>query len=212
MDDEAMLLAVIRSNPDVLAPRKMLADLYRERCDDVRANLWASEPHGASPFASLVGQPVLSVWLNETSSALYIETPGRWFEYLAEGDCCSWSWWYRVRGLAALVGHTVHAIAAGRCEGVDVKDGLCQQEEDDANEYVLLTEAGGCEVCFRNSSNGYYSGFLTVAQHDERPEQLGEELKADWTHPPAAKADEFGCSRAGDGACQCVECLFPGVV
>ena len=215
MGDEAALLAVIASNPGVLAPRKMLSDLYRERGDADRADAWALVPVTGGYFASLIGKRVLSVWLNEQRSTLHIETGDKWHEYHADGDCCSWSWWYRVKGLTALVGHTVHAEADGGCDDVDPKDGLCQQEEDQVYGVTLLTEAGACELCYRNSSNGYYGGFLTPRQHDRRPEDLGVRLLTDWTHPPAERPPQFGCSRtageAGEAgeACNCSTCLFP---
>lgn len=209
MSDEEGLLAAIKATPDAITPRQMLSDLYRERGDDQRADAWAARPHGHSPFASLVGLQVVSVWHNDQRGELFIETPGRWFQYIAEGDCCSISWWYRFKGLAALIGHTVRAIAEGSLEGVDVEDGLCQQQYDGAYEYLLLTEAGACGVCFRNSSNGYYGGFLTVRQHEATPKNLGVRLERDWTHPPP-ESSQFACGTQGGAPCNCAQCLIPG--
>ena len=209
MGDEAALLAVIASNPGVLAPRKMLSDLYRERGDADRADAWALVPVTGGYFASIIGKRVLSVWLNEQRSTLHIETVDKWHEYHADGDCCSWSWWYRVKGLAALVGHTVHAEADGGCDDVDPKE---ENKCGKAHEIVFLevcTENAIVTFSNHNEHNGYYGGFLTPRQHDRRPEDLGVRLLTDWTHPPAERPPQFGCSRTAGEACNCSTCLFP---
>lgn len=206
MTDEDALLAVVKSNPEALAPRRMLSDLYREMGDEEKADLWAIRPHLQSPFASLVGQTVKGLWLNEDTTHLNIKvSDGRWFRYELSADCCSESWWYRIRGVRYLLGETVCAVAEGRLEGVDVQDGLGRQEVDEAYEFTLLTKAGACEVCFRNSSNGYYGGWIEVLRDRGQPVEMGKPITSDWTYRPPQTPQAGG----HPPACDCNRCLFP---
>ena len=50
---------------------------------------------------------------------------------------------------------------------------------------IIVTPKGVCTVCYRNSSNGYYGGWLESAATDEGPK--GERLAGDWVHPPAER-------------------------
>ena len=83
-------------------------------------------------------------------------------------------------------------MTEGRLDDVDTDDGLCTQEYDQAYGYCFLTEAGVCEVVYRNSSNGYYGGYLTVSQ--DEPTQKVEPLTEDWE----AKHEEAGTAPNSD--------------
>lgn len=79
----------------------------------------------------------------------------------AEGDCCSESWFYEVTGLSDLYGHVITGGETREAE--DATDGITRQESDQI--YGLALEAAGAgraDVVFRNSSNGYYGGWLNV--------------------------------------------------
>ena len=77
-----------------------------------------------------------------------------------EGDCCSLSWIEHIEGVENLAGQTV--LEAFTDEG----------ERDDAHPeydclqiyfYKLRTTGGYLDIDMRNSSNGYYGGWLTCS-------------------------------------------------
>jgi uncharacterized protein (TIGR02996 family) len=199
MTDEQALLSVVSSHPDEVTPRLMLADLLTEQGREKEAEGWRRLPHRSSPFASLVGRTVTEVKLNDdTLTLLTNDGP---FSYLAMGDCCSVSWFYRVLGAENLIGQTVVAVAEGKTDDIDPDDGLARQECDEAYGYCLLTAKGACEVTFRNSSNGYYGGWLEVVRRDAVGDD-GHTVVGSWVHPPAMKCGQ-------SAGCGCGKCFYP---
>lgn len=201
--DEQALLATIAMHPDEKTPRMMLADYLLEHGRDQEASDWQRPPHRQSPFASLVGRTVQEVWLSDDTLTLLTDDGP--YSYPAHADCCSESWYYRVLNADRLIGSVVCAVAVGREDDVNPTDGLGRQESDSVYGYCLLTEKGGCEITFRNSSNGYYGGWLEVERKDYRKDTGWWPVHTSWVHPPATK---MGCSKPTDD-CQCEQCLFP---
>lgn len=81
----------------------------------------------------------------------------------AEGDCCSESWFYEVTGLVDLFGHVITGGAT--TDMGDATDEITRQEYDQI--YGVTLEAAGAgraDIVFRNSSNGYYGGWLNVLE------------------------------------------------
>jgi hypothetical protein len=74
-------------------------------------------------------------------------------------------------------------VTEGRLDDVNAEDGLCRQEYDQVYGYCLVTDGGVCEIVYRNSSNGYYGGFLRVNQ--DSPQVAGLLLMTeDWEAKP----------------------------
>ena len=76
--------------------------------------------------------------------------------YVAEGECCSESWFADIVGYHALINVTVTSV-----EEVEVKyaeDERTRQDYDTIYGYKLKTTKGYADIVFRNSSNGYYGG------------------------------------------------------
>ncbi len=82
--------------------------------------------------------------------------------YYAEGDCCSESWFADICGVDSLIGHEILSVTENALKDYDVNDGRCREDEDEAYGYDIKTPAGVCCIVFRNSSNGYYGGMLTL--------------------------------------------------
>lgn len=88
--------------------------------------------------------------------------------YEAMGDCCSSSWVYSVSDPQVLLGEVVQAI-----EDVEMPD---ETEED--GEYIkyygvaLRTNKGICRIEYRNSSNGYYGGSLSLVNGISRDTKM----------------------------------------
>lgn len=65
---------------------------------------------------------------------------------------------------------------------VDPLDGLGRQDSDAVYGVGILTSKGAGEIVYRNSSHGYYGGWIEGAA----PERIGETtpVDADWVSPP----------------------------
>jgi uncharacterized protein (TIGR02996 family) len=206
MSDESALLAAIVANPNELVPRMMLADLLQEQGRAQEAEDWRRRPHQNSPFASLVGRTVRQVKFNGDHLLTLLTDEGP-IGYRAEGDCCSWSWYYRILNPENLIDQKVVAVSEGRTDDVDPNDGLGQQEDDQVYGYCLMTAKGATEITFRNSSNGYYGGWIKPVHTDLCNTDSDAVLTESWVHPPKEKA-VMGCG-APTGDCDCAQCLFP---
>lgn len=81
----------------------------------------------------------------------------------ALGGCCSESWFYHILGVKALLGHTVTDIEIVK-DDADPPDTYSRQEEDKLYGFNIRTTGGMADVEFRNSSNGYYGGWLEAVK------------------------------------------------
>jgi hypothetical protein len=125
----------------------------------------------------LVGQTPTAILVNEDQSVLVIETTTDVLTLTAEGDCCSESWFADLLGVDALIGQEIVAVAEVDLPGYDPHDGRGRQDEDKVYGYRFTTKSGYADLIFRNSSNGYYGGWLSVTEG--RPEELVR-ITADW--------------------------------
>jgi hypothetical protein len=74
-----------------------------------------------------------------------------------EGDCCSQSWIEHVDGLENLQEQTILEAWTAKQPHFDPND---EEECLKVYFYKLRTTAGYVDIDMRNSSNGYYGGFL----------------------------------------------------
>lgn len=111
-----------------------------------------------SALESIVGKRISS--LEIADSAICFVSDGARLNYELCADCCSVTWLHRVINVAALIGQTVTAIVEISTDAVDVNDGLCRQDYDTAYGIGIRTDLGVCQVLYRNSSNGYYGGWI----------------------------------------------------
>lgn len=110
-------------------------------------------------FRELIGRKVES--LGVADNAVCFVTDKGVTQYRVDGDCCSESWFADVFDAGNLIGHTVERIADSKRE-YSADDGRCRQEVDSVYAYDIVTEAGACTIVYRNSSNGYYGGDLSM--------------------------------------------------
>lgn len=103
--------------------------------------------------------------------------------YRAEGDCCSESWVADILGVEALRGGTVASVEDSPLEeDYDLEDGRCRRECDKVYGYRLVTDKGRADIIFRNSSNGYYGGWLNSIDYRPAGHDLFE-IVDDWSSP-----------------------------
>lgn len=101
----------------------------------------------------LVGKTIKAVYAN--SDEIYFETNDGVWRYTTEGDCCSTSWFEGITGTEALFGGIVVSTEE---ETID--------SFDEGYDYIqvygikIVTNKGRAVVEFRNSSNGYYGGWV----------------------------------------------------
>lgn len=103
----------------------------------------------------------------DTDGQHYLRFVPQWGEpitFVAEGDCCSESWFADVLGVGALFGEEITGVQILEMPDVDQADPRNRQESTDAYGFRLTTVKGQTTIAFRNSSNGYYGGWIERAK------------------------------------------------
>ncbi len=204
MNDQELLLKSIRENPLEMTPRLMYSDWLREHGQEEAADQYARLLHHHSNFDILVGRKILAISTDFDTWLSFVDDKGSVFPFSLQADCCSHTWFFRFLNIDKVLGEVVVGVAEGRPD-VDAEDGHGTQEYDSVYNYCLLTAKGGMEITFRNSSNGYYGGW--IRQETEAPESLVL-LGRDWQVPPFPPQME--CSKEESSRkCRCVECVIP---
>ena len=111
-------------------------------------NLYVSKGEEYLRFDRLV-----KVW-QYNPQELVTETHGLIFE--TESDCCSETWFADIVGVQNLLKATITGVEILQLP--DPEDARGRQEWDEAYGVKLKTTKGTCDIIYRNSSNGYYSG------------------------------------------------------
>jgi hypothetical protein len=129
---------------------------------------------------SLEGKTVVGIDVSNGEDALRFRlADGSSIVWDTEGDCCSESWWADGFQLGSLRGATVRTVEQIDLPDYDVEDGRTRQEEDVVYGYRIDTDRGSATLAFRNSSNGYYGGWASVAEDGDRF-QWREITENDW--------------------------------
>ena len=136
-----------------------------------------------SELQELLGRTVTGLYVSDDQSLLVVTTDTGTLTFEAEGDCCSESWFADILGVEALLMHTVAAVEDVPLDDYNVKDGRGRQEEDAVYGHRLTTERGYADIIYRNSSNGYYGGWLNLVSYERDDPQNDARLKrilVDW--------------------------------
>ena len=126
----------------------------------------------STPYAALIGKRIHSFELNpdRTELSIFIETPdfSLWekYKFIVEGECCSITWFESMDAPEVLIGGIVSSV-----EDIDMPDlgskGTINHPYVDHVVYYGLkvtTDKGVCVIDYRNDSNGYYGGSVTLTQ------------------------------------------------
>lgn len=120
-----------------------------------------------SDLSELVGRQVISVELSDDKQLITFVTDDGKFMFDAFGDCCSDSWIEELDNPGALIGQKVTAVEEFTLESIDAdearekyKGKVGEQDFLTVYRYDIKTDKGTCTIDFRNSSNGYYGGYL----------------------------------------------------
>lgn len=126
----------------------------------------------------LVGKTVWAVYVNDDASGILFDLGGGAFQgYEADADCCSESWFSEIDNVQNLLRSEVLEVE----EKAEQKAEGTRQEEDIVYGYTLKTAKGYCDILFRNSSNGWYSGWLVpfIFSHDAHWQEVD---RPHWSH------------------------------
>lgn len=128
---------------------------------------------------ALTGKNIIGLSVSDDQHYLSFQTNAGPITFIVEGDCCSESWFADITGVNALIGGTVNGVEIVSMEGYNVDDGRGRQEEDAVYGYKILTDKGYADIVFRNSSNGYYGGWLEEFSGDAPANMMP--ITADWS-------------------------------
>lgn len=113
-------------------------------------------------FDTLKGKTVKSIRMDSDYAILMFDD-GTHQTLTVEGDCCSYSYFTDFVGVAKLIGAPILSVeeVSVDADALGIKD-----YEPDSYEciqiygYKFVTELGESTLVFRNSSNGYYGGWM----------------------------------------------------
>ena len=109
-----------------------------------------------------VGKTVSEVQINQACDVMLWFIDDKVFTLIAVGDCCSSSWYEHCDNASAFDNAQIF-----ECENVNVESIETESETIQINMFKIKTSKGDCTIEFRNSSNGYYSGWIEI--HEGKP-------------------------------------------
>lgn len=137
----------------------------------------------------LIGKTITKIEIDKDNQhyICFTDSEGNAWCYHAEGDCCSESWFYHILGFSGTPVKVLNVAEVEMPNGytyVVNHDGKSRQEEDQIYGYKLTVEGNSwqrhIDVEFRNSSNGYYGGWLSLI--DAIPGTVNmQDVKEDYT-------------------------------
>lgn len=141
-----------------------------------------------SPFTPLVGEIVRELFVSTNYKELVFYTFTGLFKFEAQGDCCSKSWFSDIYGFVPQ--SKIISIKDCHHPRTDVYDGRQLGEVDKAYGIIAETNNGDIEFVFRNSSNGYYGGWLEYisGDYDFNPFNYIN-ITSDWHRPINGRFD-----------------------
>lgn len=129
-----------------------------------------------SAMHKLVGKTVQALRIDEDGQhylAFDVDGHDEPIIYVAVGDCCSEAWFADIINPQAILGHTItDAVDLFIGASSHEEDIRCRQEYDEIMGVDLYTSAGVCNIIFRNSSNGYYDGWLEEYKQGPMPDNF----------------------------------------
>ena len=132
-----------------------------------------------SAMDAAIGRTVSRVFVAPGEHTLYLDTEEGVLAFAAVGDCCSQTWFADITGVDALIGARV--VAADDLEMEPVDDNRGRSEVDQFYGVQLTTPRGRVVIAYRNSSNGYYGGWMEAGRPIEAIPADAREITDDWS-------------------------------
>lgn len=128
----------------------------------------------------LLGKTITGLRVRDGEDILVFDHPdGTWTAYATHGDCCSETWFADIVGVNALINATVLEVQDVELE--DDADERTRQEYDRFYGVKLKTDRGYVDIVYRNSSNGYYGGDISLYRSDSLPVGNFTTIADDWS-------------------------------
>ena len=109
-------------------------------------------------FKGLVGQPLESVEVSDDKDTVTFRLQsGEGFKYEVHGDCCSYSWIEHVTVPSDVAGAPIVEVK----DSGEVREFVKDYEHIAVYQTSFVTPKGEIVLEYRNSSNGYYGGWLS---------------------------------------------------
>lgn len=133
----------------------------------------------------LIGHRIYKVELSEDATVLaFTLEDGAKIYYVTDGDCCSETWFPSINGIDNIV------VSRGQTRDKTITKVIdrpmidhlesTRQKEDVLYGFFILCNYGGCEIEFRNASNGYYGGSCNVVKKLNEDKLNLKVVKADF--------------------------------
>jgi hypothetical protein len=111
-------------------------------------------------FEHFVGKTINRALINPDHTIMFWQVDNVWYRIVAEGDCCSNSWYEHCDGGDVLQDATLSSFEDIARDGEERGEYECIR----INILKFKTSKGHCTIEFRNSSNGYYSGWAEITE------------------------------------------------
>lgn len=122
---------------------------------------------GSEKMQEIMGKKILSLAVSDDQNFLKFSTDTGDIIYKAVGECCYETWFADIIGVHSLLGATIINIEEISMDNYNVDDGRGRDDVDKAYGYKLTTNLGTSDIVFRNSSNGYYGGWIEIYSDDQ---------------------------------------------
>lgn len=114
----------------------------------------------------LIDRKVEAIFINSDKTVIKLQTDNGFIDLRAVGDCCSDCWFENTDNIDDLIGSTIKAF-----EEVELDEVMAPttQESDTLYSFRILHQKRYNHITtleFRNSSNGYYGGYIVVEGAD----------------------------------------------
>lgn len=128
----------------------------------------------------LIGKTIIRIEVSPGEEYIKFTHPdGSYTAYQAYGDCCSETWFADIVGVEALLRANVLEIREVDLQSYDCKDDRTRQEYDEFYGVKIKTSKGYSDIIYRNSSNGYYGGSISLYTGKFPNNML--EITSDWS-------------------------------
>lgn len=113
-------------------------------------------------FVSLLGRVVKKLYVSADDTRLAFELKtGSFLIWELYSECCSQTWFADILGIKDLINSKIIDVTSWFPDSVE--DGRSLQEVERFYGIKIHHEKGITDIIFRNSSNGYYGGYLNNA-------------------------------------------------
>lgn len=109
----------------------------------------------------LIGAKTKALFIDKAKERLVFQTDKGDFAFVAEGDCCSQSWFEHLSGVEDLINSKIKSV-----RHVDMGE-IAHPSHECLQLYGtrIQTARGVFEIEMRNSSNGYYGGYISQSSN-----------------------------------------------